>query len=72
MEKMTDREQDVFNFIVSYHDQHGYSPSWDEIKKGIYVQSNTAVQRHIIRLCEKGYLKFTPYVSRSIVINIKL
>lgn len=66
--KLTIREQDTLNFILSYLKQNGYSPSIREIAKGIYTTSTTSVKRNLEALERKGYIKHTKGVSRSIVI----
>lgn len=65
---MTEREKDVYTFILNYIDINGYSPSWRDIQKGIYTNSHTNVKRLIYNLKEKGYIAYTPRTSRSIVV----
>lgn len=66
--KLTIREQDTLDFILSYLKRNGYSPSIREIAQGIYTTSTTSVKRNLEGLERKGYIKHTKGVSRSIVI----
>lgn len=68
---MTDREKDIFEFIISFIGKYGYSPSIREITKGVYLASTYSVQRHLVNLSDKGFLKHTPKTPRSIVVLSK-
>ena len=70
MQELTERQKEVYLFIVEFHDKHGYSPSIREIGSALYM-STPAVSRHLQNLFNKGYLIFTPKIARSIVINEK-
>ena len=69
LEKLTDREQTIFDFICEYHKKNGYSPCIREIQKGVYLQSPNQIHRYLIQLMEKEYITITPNVARSIVIK---
>ncbi len=65
---MNDRELEIYTFINSYTNQHGYAPTVREISKGVYLSSNNAICKHLDNLSQKGYLRHTPKTPRSIVI----
>lgn len=68
MKELTERQREVYLFIVDYREKHGYSPSFSEIGKGCYM-SRQGVCRYIEVLTKKGYIDFTPRVARSLVIK---
>lgn len=69
MKELTEREKTIYNFICDYHKTHGYSPCIREIQKGVYLQSPNQIHRYINQIAEKGYIKITPHIARSIVIK---
>ena len=71
MKKFTDRDREIFTFIQDYYQKNGFSPSIREIGAGVYM-SRTAVQRHLYKMVEIGYLTISPKTPRSIVLNIQL
>jgi len=46
-------------------------PSLNDIAKGIYA-SKPVAKKHIDALIYKGYIKHTPHIARSIVINSEI
>lgn len=69
MKPLTPREKEVYLFIKDYHEKHGYSPSLREIGKGVYMGSTRSVSIHLSNLIAKGYIEYTPRISRSIVLT---
>lgn len=67
-ENLTDREQEVYNFILEYTKKYGYSPTLREIGEALYITGTNAVHRHILGLKEKGYITYVPKKSRTLVI----
>ncbi len=68
---LTDRQQEVFNFLVSSIEEKGYPPSIREIQEGIKVGSLRGVTIHLDALHRKGYIerlsgKNGPRTSRGI------
>jgi len=64
---LTDRQQETFDFIVSFINNNGYAPSLREIACGIYC-SKPVAQKHLESLILKGYITHKPHTARSIVI----
>ena len=69
MREFTQRDQEIIHFITTYHQLYGYSPTVREIGRNLYM-SRTAVQRHLYKLVELGYIQMTPKTPRSIVLKI--
>lgn len=56
MSPITKRQQEIFEYISSYIDKHGYSPTYDEIKDNFGLSALSTVHEHITELVNKGYL----------------
>ncbi|MES2693245.1 MAG: transcriptional repressor LexA [Verrucomicrobiota bacterium] len=56
-EPLTDRQQQVLDFINAHHGQHGVSPSLREIQAHFGLASPFGIKRHVDALTEKGALR---------------
>jgi repressor LexA len=63
---ITRRQREVYDFIANFVQRHGYSPSFEEIGKGLDLSSLATVHKHITNLERKGLLKREQNRSRSI------
>ncbi len=63
---ITKRQKQVLDFIKSFRDKKGYSPSLDEIKHHFGLASVSTVHHHVKSLEEMGYLKKQENLPRSI------
>jgi repressor LexA len=54
---LTERQQQVLDFIHSHHRQHGVSPSLREIQAHFGLASPFGIQRHVDALTQKGALR---------------
>src|SRR5436305_8361196 len=63
---ITRRQREVYDFISFFVQKHGYSPSFEEIGKGLDLSSLATVHKHISNLERKGLLKREQNRSRSI------
>lgn len=68
MEKLTNRQKDVLNYIKSYIANHGYPPAVREIGSALGLSSPATIQSHITALENKGYIKKTNSKYRSLEI----
>lgn len=68
MEKLTNRQKDVLNYIKSYVANHGYPPAVREIGSALGLSSPATIQSHITALENKGYIKKTNSKYRSLEI----
>jgi len=60
---LTERQQDTYNFICQYIEQHGRSPLLSEVAKGIGLSSQGSVHNYIQALVNEGLI--TRSVGRS-------
>lgn len=63
--KLTDRQQDILDFIVEEIQRRGYPPTLREISSRFDISSTQGVRRHIDALEKKGYI-FRESGARSI------
>lgn len=64
---MSKREQDVLDFIRSYRNRYGLSPSIREIGEGIGLHSTSSIQKYIQSLTEQGYLQKIEGKTRALI-----
>ncbi len=63
---VTRRQKEVLDFIASFVERQGYSPSFEEIARGLSLKSLATVHKHITNLQTKGALQRGHNRSRSI------
>lgn len=63
---LTRRQKQVYDFLSGFVDEHGYSPSYQEIGEGLGLSSLATVHKHVSNLEQKGMLKRDYNRSRSI------
>ncbi|MCB2156504.1 transcriptional repressor LexA [bacterium] len=54
---LTRRQREVFEFIRGFIDENGYSPSLEEVAKGLDLSSLATVHKHLTNLSEKGMIR---------------
>lgn len=63
---LTKRQRELYDWISEFVQQHGYSPSFEEIGEGMGLNSLATVHKHICNLEKKGLLRRDYNRSRSI------
>ena len=63
---LTRRQKEVMDFLSSFIDKKGYSPSYEEIAAGLGLASLATVHKHIQALEVKQYLRRSYNHSRSL------
>ena len=63
---ITRRQRQVYDIISDFVQKNGYSPSFDEIREGMELNSLATVHKHITNLEKKGLLTRDYNRSRSI------
>ncbi len=53
---LTPAQERVYRFVRDYLQEHGYSPSYEEIRRHLGFQSLNAVYKHLKQLEQRGYL----------------
>ncbi len=55
--RLTPAQERVYRFVQDYLQQHGYSPSYEEIRKSLGFRSLNSVSKHLKQLEKRGYLE---------------
>ena len=63
---LTDRQRQIFDFLASYVDDHGYPPTVREIGEAVGLASPSTVHAHLANLERAGLLKRDPTKPRAI------
>ena len=63
---ITKRQRQVYDFLYDFIQRNGYSPSFEEIGKGLELTSLATVHKHVTNLEKKGLLTRDYNRSRSI------
>ncbi len=63
---ITRRQKEVLDFISGFVQRNGYSPSFEEIARGLDLRSLATVHKHITNLQNKGLLARSHNRSRSL------
>jgi repressor LexA len=68
MTTLTKRQKQVLDYLVSFTDKRGYSPSFEEIARALKLASLATVHKHLSTLERKGFLRRGYNQSRSLEI----
>src|SRR5438477_3030050 len=63
---LTGRQQEIWDFLVDYVDQHGYPPTVREIGEAVGLASPSTVHAHLANLERAGLLRRDPTKPRAI------
>lgn len=67
-EELSDREQQVLDFVRGYWRENQFSPSIREIGAHIGIDSTSLVQFYLDKLQEAGKIRRNKSIARSIVV----
>lgn len=62
----TQRQREVFDFIVAFIADRAYPPTRGEIQVGVGLRHRSAVMSHLIALRRKGWLTWQDGEARTI------
>jgi repressor LexA len=63
---LTGRQQEIWDFLVDYVDEHGYPPTVREIGEAVGLASPSTVHAHLANLERAGLLKRDPTKPRAL------
>lgn len=63
---LTKRQREILDFLESFIQEYGYSPSFEEIAKFFGYRSLATVHEHLSNLERKGYIRRNYNESRSV------
>ncbi len=71
MKKRSEARERVYDFLVEYIQDHGYSPTLDEICAGLELASKSTVHYHLMKLRYQHRISFRKGKARTITIREK-
>ena len=63
---LTKRQKQILDYLRGFIDEHGYAPSFDEIRAAFNYTSLATVHEHLSNLQRKGYIRRSYRESRSV------
>ena len=66
---MTERQQEIYNFIVAYIEEHLYPPTVREIGEGVGLYSSSSVFSHLLKIQEYGFIEIKMNSPRAIKVK---
>jgi repressor LexA len=63
---LTGRQQEIWDFLVEFFDEHGYPPTVREIGDAVGLASPSTVHAHLANLERAGYLRRDPTKPRAL------
>jgi repressor LexA len=68
---LTGRQQEIWDFLVGYVDQHGYPPTVREIGAAVGLASPSTVHAHLANLERAGLLRRDPTKPRALELSVR-
>jgi repressor LexA len=65
---LTERQREIYEYVTSYVDRHGYPPTVREIGDEVGLASPSTVHAHLANLERAGYLRRDPTKPRALEI----
>jgi len=69
MPSLTKRQKQIFDYIKSFIEKKGYSPTFEELKKNFKLNALSGVYQHVDALIDKGYIMRDENATRGLSIR---
>jgi DNA (cytosine-5)-methyltransferase 1 len=69
MQNLTKRQKQIFDYIKSFINKKGYSPTFEELRKYLKLKALSGVYQHVNALIDKGYITRDEKVTRGLGIR---
>lgn len=66
MPNLTKRQKQILDYLISFIEKRGYSPTVEEIRKHFKLSAISTVHQHLKALEEKGFIKKDEHKARAI------
>ncbi|MDH3973593.1 MAG: transcriptional repressor LexA [Deltaproteobacteria bacterium] len=71
MKNLTNKQSEIYEFIVSWVRDNGYPPTYMEICNYFKFSSITSVKNHLLLIEKKGYIHLNPGKARGIQLTFQ-
>jgi repressor LexA len=71
MKELTKKQKEILDYLKSYYEENGFSPTLNEVAKAFHISIST-VQGHFKELVYRGAIKKVPNRPRSIIFKHEL
>jgi repressor LexA len=68
---LSKRQSEIYDFVLSYVDEHGYPPTVREIGEAVGLASPSTVHAHLANLERAGYLRRDPTKPRALEVTAR-
>lgn len=65
---MTEKEKKVLDYITKYKMVNGFSPTREEIMKGLHYNSRSWIESMLDSLSDQGFIHILPNIDRGIIV----
>ena len=65
---LTKKQKQLLNYIVSFQNRNGVTPSYEEMKDALVLKSKSGIHRLILALEERGFVKRLAHKARALEI----
>ncbi|NQU83561.1 MAG: transcriptional repressor LexA [Parcubacteria group bacterium] len=69
MPNLTKKQKQIFDFIRSFIERKGYSPTFEEIKRFLKLKALSGVYQHVNAIIDKGYIVRDENATRGLEIR---
>ncbi|MBU0570354.1 transcriptional repressor LexA, partial [Patescibacteria group bacterium] len=69
MYNLTKRQKQIFDYIKSFIDKKGYSPTFEELRKHLKLKALSGIYQHVNALIDKGYITRDENATRGLGIR---
>ncbi len=66
---LTKKQKKIFDYIQTYFQRNGYSPSHEEMRKHFKLSSVSTINHYMKILQKKGYIKHEKNAARAVEIG---
>lgn len=70
MKKLSSKQQEIYDYIISFTKDHGYPPSVREIGSAVGLRSPSTVHTHLKSLKAMGYIRKDDRKTRAISVGV--
>ena len=63
---LTEKQLNLLRYVEKYHQDKGFSPSFDEMREALNLKSKSGIHRLLVALEERGFIRKLPNRARAL------